>query len=85
MKRQNTVLVIRCDFSSLLGSTGVGADTSTGTSAGTGTGTGTSAGTGAGTGTGTGTGVVYRARFQLFTQQVPVFVDRLQKLPLTSL
>ena len=27
----------------------------------------------------------YRARFQLFTQQVPVFVDRLQKLSLRSL
>ena len=27
----------------------------------------------------------YRARFRLFTQQVPVFVDRLQKLPLASL
>ncbi len=27
----------------------------------------------------------YRARFRLFTRQVPVFVDRLQKLPLTSL
>ena len=27
----------------------------------------------------------YRARFQLFTQQFPVFVDRLQKLSLTSL
>ena len=26
-----------------------------------------------------------RARFRLFTQQVPMFVDRLQKLPLTSL
>ncbi len=27
----------------------------------------------------------YRARFRLFTHQVPVFVERLQKLPLTSL
>ena len=27
----------------------------------------------------------YRASFQLFTQQFPVFVERLQKLPLTSL
>ena len=27
----------------------------------------------------------YRARFQLFTQQIPLFVDKLQKLPLTSL
>ncbi len=27
----------------------------------------------------------YRARFQLFTQQFPVSVEKLQKLPLTSL
>ena len=27
----------------------------------------------------------YRASFQLFTQQFPVFVEKLQKLPLTSL
>ena len=27
----------------------------------------------------------YRARFRLFARQVPVFVDRLRKLPLTSL
>ncbi len=27
----------------------------------------------------------YRARFRLFTRQVPVFVEKLQKLPLTSL
>ena len=27
----------------------------------------------------------YRERFQLFTQQIPMFVDRLQKLSLTSL
>ena len=27
----------------------------------------------------------YRASFQLFTQQVPVFVEKLQQLPLTSL
>ena len=27
----------------------------------------------------------YRARFQLFTQQFPMFVERLQKLPLRSL
>jgi len=27
----------------------------------------------------------YRARFQLLTRQFPVFVDRLQKLSLTSL
>ncbi len=29
--------------------------------------------------------VFYRARFQLFTQQFPMFVERLQKLPLRSL
>ncbi len=27
----------------------------------------------------------YRERFQLFTQQFPVFVEKLQKLPLASL
>ncbi len=27
----------------------------------------------------------YRASFEMFTQQFPVFVEKLQKLPLTSL
>ncbi len=27
----------------------------------------------------------YRASFEMFTQQIPTFVEKLQKLPLTSL